>query len=449
MMIDYLVSDHWSDDDPEWLKSLVSSLDRRHGVSAVLPLSVIVDEIVEWLELASGVDAWKKAANRASLLLDLDESVGAVGPSLRASIEGPLAQFEAAFSRLTGSRGGVLTQPPGTRTNSLWTDATGAARDLLTALGADEAVGASWDDLVAAARDRALKGREYRPIAELLFDQLRRRGLNAESVFRDLVSVVAFGREPEDIPIGQKDVPLEVRIARARAIVSTAAKIEPIVVWLGYQGRVFPELSAGRVSFMDAHWHVPNAGPEGQDFEYKAELWELVQGGNVFRVAERIDEESDVDFLVRVDLGETAAAGAVTRAVDVVNTILNYSIHNAGGIRPFLSQHGVLCSGRCGSFSFMGSSRETGFRDDRYGARLTAEAIETYGPRIAEALGREELPRFLTAALEVQATADHPFSRDMALRKPSEADIRSVIPLGHVSHMRVQVRHAARMTAAR
>ncbi len=60
---------------------------------------------------------------------------------------------------------------------------------------------------------------------------------------------------------------------------------------------------------------------------------------------------------------------------------------------------------------------------------MTSEAIEEHGPRIADALAREELPRFLAAAIEVQTRLDHPFSRDMALRKPSEADISSVIPL--------------------
>ncbi|MFF7233746.1 hypothetical protein BX264_1843 [Streptomyces sp. 2333.5] len=77
----------------------------------------------------------------------------------------------------------------------------------------------------------------------------------------------------------------------------------------------------------------------------------------------------------------------------------------------------------------MVSRRETGFPDDHYGAGITSAAIEEHGPRIALALAREELPRFLAAALEVQTTADYPFSRDMALRKPSEADINSVIPL--------------------
>jgi hypothetical protein len=183
------------------------------------------------------------------------------------------------------------------------------------------------------------------------------------------------------------------------------------------------------VSFINAHWAVPNTEPGGQDFEHKAELRELVQHGGVFKVAKLVDEASDVDFLVRVDLGDTTAAGAVARAVDIVNTILNVAIHNAGGIRPHLTQHGLVRSGQPGSFGFGVSRRETGFHDDHYGAHITAKAIKKHGPRIADALAREELPRFLAAAIEVQTTADHPFSRDMALRRPSEADISSVIPL--------------------
>lgn len=429
-MTDYNVSDHWSADDPDWLKSLVSSLDRHHGASTILPLTVIAEEVLEWLELASGVDAWKKAANRTSLRLDLEESVGALGASLRAHIAPSLAKFHATFAQLDRGPAAVLKQAPGTRTDAIWADVTLATKDLLEALGADAAVRASWDDLVAVAKDRTLEGREYRPIAELLFDQLRWRGLSAERIFRDLVSVVAFGRDPHDIPIGRKNVPLSERIARARTHVSTPAEVEPIVVWLGYLGgQAFPQLSAGRVSFMNAHWAVPNAEPGGQNFEHKAELWELVKDGGLFQVAKLVDEESDVDFLVRVDLGRTTAAGAVSRALRMVNTILNVSIHNSGGIRPHLAQHGLLRSGQVGSSNLMVSGRERGFPDDHYGAGITARAIEDHGPRIALALANGELPRFLAAALEVQTTADHPFSRDMALRKPSEADISSVIPL--------------------
>ncbi|MGW4195595.1 hypothetical protein [Streptomyces sp. NPDC005004] len=429
MMIDYNVSDHWSADTPDWLKSLVSSLDRRHGISTVLPLTVIVEEVLEWLELASGVDAWKNSANRVSLRQDLDESVGALGASLRAYIATSLTQFQIAFSRLINSPSPVLKQPPGSRTDAVWTDVGTAGKKLLEVLDDDEAARVCWDDLVATARDRTLEGREYRPIAELLFDQLRRRGLGAEWIFRDLVSVIAFGRDPQDPPIGQRDVPLEKRLANARSHVGTRAVAEPIVVWLGYQGRAPLNLSAGRVSFMNAHWAVPNAKPEGQSFEHKAELWELVQDGILFKVAELVDEKSDVDLLVRVDLGTTTAADAVDRAIRIIDTILDVSIHNAGGIRPHLAQYGLLRSGQASSWNFMVPWGETGFTNDHYGAGITAQAIEEHGPRIAAALAREDLPRFLAAAIEVQTTANHPFSRDMAMRDPSEADVRSVIPL--------------------
>lgn len=166
-----------------------------------------------------------------------------LGASLRAHIAESLARFQATFSQLHGSDATVLKQPPGTRTGAVWTDVTTATKELLEALDTDEAVRASWDDLVATAQNRTLEGREYRPIAELLFDQLRRRGLSAEWTFRDLVSVVAFGCDPGDFPIGQTSLPLMDRIASARAHVSTPAKAEPIVVWLGYQGRALARLS--------------------------------------------------------------------------------------------------------------------------------------------------------------------------------------------------------------
>lgn len=118
-MIDYNVSDHWPADTPDWLKSLVSSLDLCHGASTVLSLTVIVEEVLEWLELASGVDAWKNFANRTSLRHDLDESVRALGASLRAHIAASLAQFQVAFSRLTNSPSAVLKHPPGSRTDAV------------------------------------------------------------------------------------------------------------------------------------------------------------------------------------------------------------------------------------------------------------------------------------------------------------------------------------------
>ncbi|WP_222612665.1 hypothetical protein [Arthrobacter sp. PM3] len=428
-MTDYNVSDHWSADDPDWLKALVSSLDLRHGSSAVLPLTTIVSEISEWVQLASGSEAWKPAPNRNSLRLDLKESIEAIGSSLKAHIARPLTAFNEAFDRLVGSSKAVLEHPPGTRTDAVWTDADSTAAHLQKVLVEDEAVRASWDDLVAVSQDRTLVRREYRPIAELLFDQVERRGMSAEQTARDLISIVAYGRDPDDIPIGEKDTPLDDRLSKARTLVGTPADVEPTVVWLGYKGRIHVHLSAGRVSFYAAQWAIPNAQPGRFEFDHKEELWELVQHGHTFRISERVDEEDDVDTIVRVDLGVTTGAGALERAIEIVDIIMGVSIHRSGGIRPQLAEHAVLRSGQHAGSGRRAVWNRTGFANDTWGASMTAEAIGRHGPRLAEALAREELPRFLAAAVQVQTTADYPFSRDMALRKPSEADISSVVPL--------------------
>ncbi|GGN88139.1 hypothetical protein GCM10010112_71330 [Actinoplanes lobatus] len=391
-MSDRTVSEPEASDGPAWRKSLGLSLGEHNGVSGILPLTVVVEEITEWVELASGIDAWKKGANRQSLQLDLDESAGAVGPALSSHIAGRFTVFRAALNRLCTAGSPVLSQSPGTREGAVWTDLLSTGRELLEQLDSDAAVHASWDDLVAAARDRAQARREYRPITELLFDQLRRRGLNPKWTFRELVRIVAF----DQVRAGGDDPSLDQGLSRARAVVGTPAPVEPTVVWLGYQGQLHIHLTAGRVSFYSANWAVPNARDGGQDFPHRAELTALIEENPIFRVADLADEESDVDTLVRVDLGDTAPGDPVARAADIVDTILTVSIHYAGGTRLQLAQYGVVRSGRPGAFGL-------------YGAGITADAVQQHGPRIADALARAELPRFLAAAITVQTTADHPF----------------------------------------
>ncbi|WP_345472990.1 hypothetical protein QMQ05_03305 [Glutamicibacter ectropisis] len=412
------------------MKSLVSSLDLRHPSTTILPLTAVAEEILRWVELASGVDAWKKTANRNSLDQDIAQSAGALGVHLGSHIANELAAFQASFAALSLSGTAVLSQPPGaSRVAPQWVAMLTATQNLLTALKSDDAVIASWDDLVAVAQNRALEGREYRPIADLLTDQLRHRGLEAESMVRGLVSIMAFGRDPEEMSFDGADTSYTDRLEQARAYVVTPATIEPVTVWLGYKGRVGVEMTAGRVSFYEPLWAIPNAQPGRQEFDHKEELWDIVKDGFSFRVPELADEKGDVETLVRVDLGSTTAAGAVERASAIVDIIINVALHRSGGIRPQLTEHVVVRSGVPSSFGHSAVWDRTGFPDDTYGAGMTSDAINAHGPRIANALAQQQLPRFLAAAIEVQTTLDLPFSRDMALRKPSEADISSVIPL--------------------
>lgn len=433
VMFDFNLSNHWPDDEPVWVKSLTSSLDRRHGETTILPLTLVVSEILNWLDLASGTDAWLKKQNRESLSADLDQSVAAVGDATALVIDTAFKKFQSAFTNLLVSHKDVLRQPPGTRTAPEWAEVRSAGVDLLTSLDSDAAVGASWDDLVATAQDRTCVDRQYRPVADLLFAQLTRRGLDATQVFRSLVRTVAYG--PSDgLPSDTAIPSVESRMASARAIAVAPAEVRKVVVWLGYRGRIHTRLSAGRVTFYDAHWAVPNANLEGQAFDHKPELTHLVESNGLFQTATHGDSgtEADtiwVDTLVRVDLGDTHAAGASDRAVEIVDSILNVSLHFGGGIRPQLVEYGVIWDGQCQSSSLMRPGPDPVLEDDYYGAGLTADAIDEHGPKIADALAREQLPLFLAAALEVQTTADHPFSRELMFRQPSQADISSVVPL--------------------
>ncbi len=429
MMIDYHVRDDWPEGEPDWLKSLVSSLSRQGDASFALPLTVATQEIRDWVQLASGEEAWVRKDNQNSLKADLAQSVASLGPSLRTAIARELATLQTTFGVLAASGRAVLSQGPGLRTDQRWADVEVAADSLLAALATDRAVGACWDDLVAIAKDRALETLNYQLVADLLFDMLGRRGQSAERVLRDAVDMLAYGREPEDLPFEERELAVGCRVSKARDLVVAPETLEPVAVWLGFKGGFVPEIGAGNVQFYNAHWHIPNSAPGRPDFPHKAELAKITKHGGIFKWQERIGEDYDVDFLVRVDLGVTTAANASERAIEVVDTIFAVAIHDSNGIRPHLAQYVVVQSGEPTRRSFMVSRADPGFADDRYGAQLTVEGLERHAAKIADALATDDLPRFLSAALEAQTAADLPFSRAFALRKPSEADRRAVVPL--------------------
>jgi hypothetical protein len=430
MMIDYNVRDDWPESEPHWLKSLVSSLSRKPRSSLALPLTATTQEIRDWVQLASGEEAWARKDNQRSLRGDLGQSIAALGPSLQTAVTPELATLQTAFGALLSSGRTVLSHGPGLRTDQRWADVEAAADALLAALGTDDAVGAGWDDLVAIAKDRTLETRNHQLVADLLFDMLNRRGQSAERLFRQAVDMLAYGREPGDLPFEQRDVAVATRVSNARELVLAAATIEPIAVWLGFKGGGYvPAISAGKVQFFNAPWHIPNSAPGRPDFPHKAELAKIVQYGGIFKWQERIGEDYDVDFLIRVDLGETTAANAFERAIETVDTILAVAVHDSNGIRPHLAQYVVVQSGEPTLSSFMVSRADPGFPDDHHGARLTVEGLEHHAAKIADALATADLPRFLSVALEAQTAADLPFSRAFALRRPSEADRRAVVPL--------------------
>lgn len=432
MMIDYLVRDDWPVDEPAWTKSLVSSLDRQHGKLSVLPLSVATQELIDWVELASDEGAWSSRENRRSLLADLNQSARALGPRTAARLKGPLSTLDSALAKLDQEAKPVLREIMGMRTSPEWSRVRVAASVLLSELGSDTTVAASWGDLVGCARKADQERREYRAIADLLMDQIRFRGHDPEALRREVVDMLAYGRSPGDDPRVDRVVPPEERAQSAEDILRAHPEIGHVVVWLGYRQCRVGVVEAGNITFLDAAWAVPNADPDDTnaphtDFPHKEELAEIVQWG-LFKVAKLADDESEVETIVRVDLGRTGMAGARERAHAMVDTILSAALHRSSGTRPLLTQSVVLFDGAVRQ-SVLGAGGPLTLKDDYFGIGLTRDAIETLVPDLGPALAGGELPRLLAAAIEAQTGADAPFSREMLGQPPSAADLRSVIPL--------------------
>lgn len=428
MMIDYKVRDDWPADEPRWMKSLVSSLDRRHRSRELLPLPVIVQEILNWVALASGEEAWKMGANRESLKADLEQSITSLGPKTKSLLDPVNAQFAAALAALSGSTNAVRTQAAGTRTLAVWTDVTTTGEALLSELGGDAALGACWSDLVEAAHAPNRERLEHHAIANLMFEQLQLRRHEAEEVFGHVIQMLAYGRSPKDYGIEVSPLSAEDRLAGAEETLLAPPTEQDVVVWLGYRGgRIDHSVQAGQVTFMQASWFVPNTKSDGQDFTYKDELTRIVRSG-MFRVAELVTESSEVDILARVDLGLTTLARAAARAESVVSALLNISIHWSGGVRPVLSQTVVMSGGEVRGQSW-GHGGTPPDEDDYHGRNITSNAIERFAPKLGVALGSNPLPMYLAAAVEAQTAADMPHSRERMMQRPGEADTRAAVPL--------------------
>src|SRR5699024_8447816 len=431
-LVSSAIVDHWLGSDPVWVKYLVSSLYRppHSGYeSRVVPLTVVVDDILQWLQLGSR-EAWKKKTNRNSLLRDLAESTEVLGNVLRKTIATELSKFQTSMKTLLQSDSRVFAQQPQERTTApLWVDAIKSARVLLVALRSSDAGAASFDDLVAIAKCSKSADRESRSIADLLFAQIEQRGYDAEVIFRDLGALISTG-ETHWTNADPQHLTLAERVSKARELASADTDLAPTVVWLGYQGHIFTRWNSARVSFISALWAVPNAAPSGQDFDYKSELWKIVKDGYRFSVPTYADEEADVELLVRVDLDVTTSAMAVDRAANIAESIFDTVLGLSGGLYPELRENVVLRSGEVSTHGVHIAPAALNVNNDHYGRRMTEEALDHFGPEIADAIARRELPLFLSAALDSQVLANKPFSRSRLVHTPTESDIENVVLLG-------------------
>lgn len=428
VLIDHNVRLDWPEDEPRWTKSLVSSLDRKHVSVSVLPLSVCAAEIVEWVNLASGEDAWQRGENRGSLAADLQQSIDALGPRASRYLHSASSRLGAALAKLNTAGRAVRAHPPGLRSGPEWVELLDAAEALLALVSSDGAVRATWSDLVEVARGSGAVRLEFFGMVDLLHAQLQLRHRDADRVLSDVVRLMAqdLWGLPFDDNEGQPLLP-EKRLELAERVLLEPAMVEDIVVWLGYRGvRLTEPMGGGRISFMDAAWYIPNARPDGLDFPHKAELEHIVENSSL-RYPELVDEEPTVELLVRVDLAKTTAAGARELATGIAEAVLDVSTHWSGGTRPYQTECYVLQNGHLTLQSWGGGPAKP--LDDPVGRIMIGDAIERHASRLITALETNTLPIYLKAALEAQTSADQPYSREQLPARVTETEYRASIPL--------------------
>ncbi len=267
-------------------------------------------------------------------------------------------------------------------------------------------------------------------MVDLLHAQLELRRRDADAVLSGVAHLLAQDLGGRGLPVedGTKQLlPPDKRVEFAEKLLLEPAKIEDIVVWLGYRGvRLTEPMGGGRVAFMDAAWYIPNARPDGPDFPFKAELEHIVENSSL-RYPELIDEEPTVELLVRVDLAKTTATGARELATGIAEAVLDVGTHWSGGTRPYQTECYILQDGHLTVQSWSGGTRKA--IDDPHGRIAIGDAIKDYASSLFSALETNTLPIYLKAALEAQTSADQPYSRGKMSSRVTDVENRALIPL--------------------
>lgn len=428
MRYDHNVYLDWPDDEPVWIKSLVSTLDGRTWRSGVLPLNVCISEIIDWIELASGEDAWAKSQNRSSLILDLEQAVTSLGTITRQYLEPASRHLIKALKDLGKAGKAVVSTPPGLRNSREWVDLLSGAISLRDLSNSDQAVRAVWTDLVNLMRSGDAPRLEFQHFVDLLHAQQQQRRLDSDSVLREIVRLLI--QDPDDLLLeypGEERRSPEERVRLAENTLLRQATTGEVVVWLGYRGIHLTDLAqSGRVTFMEAAWYIPNARPDAQDFSYKSELQQIVEKTSL-DYPEQIDQEPAVELLARVDLGPTAVVGAKERAMEIVDSILDINTYRSGGGRPFRTASFVLQDKNLVYMSW--GAAQYDLEENRLAQIMTGDALIKTSSSLHSAMETKTLPIYLKLALEAQIAADQPFSEGRTLRNVSGSEFRSQIPL--------------------
>lgn len=420
-----------SPEDPAWIDTLASALLTTPGPTPELPLLVALDEVEQWRTRARA-DAWLARANRAALSRDLVASTAGMGPVFRSVLAPALDQYTRVLTtRFTEGRVGAGDVA------SMDAPAAVLREALTSALG----IGAMWDDLVHAshvADDRTVAW----SLANL-HGALGARGHDAQHALQRAAHLLAPGRHWGSSTRDPAPTSFEARLGQARATLTQPPSRHHCVAWLTYvRARLHGECDRfGPVKLFEADWALPNAlAEDGQTFDHRDELRALAQAEpqtwDFDDTGWTIDRSRRPYIgLARVDLGTRPTHHALEDAAHAVQLLLDGVAMRHGG-RAGWERSGsayLLVDGKQREAAYGDLLVEPAAQVNNFGQNSMADALEKYGPQVAEMLATP-LPAELTEARRMLAEAAEVETRRTTRRGTRAIDLRTALTLQDSAH---------------
>jgi hypothetical protein len=315
------------------LGALMRQLSERgaSGPSDVLgPVTALKELETVCNDVASGREAPHKP-NRVSLMEDIQMSLSALGPCVKAQAEHLLKDFRSLVGKLPASM-----EAPGDV--AVFRLTTGS---VLAQLGSDEVVGAAWRDTVAMFRQTNSPSSECELRIMQLVDLAEHRGVDyqawakrAELILRDDPRLLAVLGEisEQEASDGRKlaGVDEQRRIDLCEEALAQLPERSQVVVWLALADAAMPDeyISTGPIQiFSAATW--PDAILTGKVSTETGEAVpaprELADGEFVDRLtqASKNVRETAGCALVRVTLEDSTPPVALERAQGVIRGLID------------------------------------------------------------------------------------------------------------------------------
>lgn len=377
-------------------------------VAQVLPLPpqsdlpyTVMDAVCEYRDWARSIRPgdWGQGSSRqtrSSLQAELRAQMDVLGPRLTGRFATQIEHLIAAISHA---------------------DVSQVADEFTKSWSAEATVSDAFADLCEAAQGPRITTSRLRELADVIASRI---GPAARGGISTLTSAAeALIASEEDLA---QSHPLPATFGDAARVEMAEATLltEPrghVVVWLVYSRAITEfRLVAGPITFFAADWALQVAFGEGpNNFPEAVELRTMRPDVFWIESAEEATQDPRSRLaLVRVDLGERLAAGAIEDARTRVEALLSIAVEAGGVSWRDAGGSAALVDGevRMSSPFLVLDGRVTG--DDTYGMAATSEVMKNAVNQLGEALSRRQMPEQLVEALGALRQARMTDHRDVS-----------------------------------